>query len=106
MSYSLVDSTCIFYRDALISGGQKMLDAWVVLNENLKKKNGDPEKLQRKFDEQFNSVNRLDYARLELMSFGWWSSANRLIFHIMDSGEFEAEFKKLFIKVKCECDEP
>jgi hypothetical protein len=106
LSYNVVDSTCIFYRNALINGGQEMIKAWLYLNELMKSKNADPEKVQRNFDERFNSKNKIDYARLELLTFGWWNNANHLIFHLSETGEFELEFKNLFIKVKCECDEP
>lgn len=103
--YGVVDSTCIYYRDALIKGGQEMIQAWIYLNEMMKSQNGDPARVQRKFDEKFTSKNKFDYARLELMTFGWWNNANNLCFHLDPSGEFESEFEKLFIKVKCECDE-
>lgn len=106
LSYNVVDSTCIYYRDALIDGGEEMIQAWICLNERMKRNNGDPGKVQRKFDEKFTSINRLDYARLDLMTYGWWNSANHLILHVNAGGDFESEFKKLFTKVKCNCDEP
>lgn len=106
LSYNVVDSKCIYYRDALIKGGQEMIQAWIYLNEEMKSKNADPERVQRIFDEKFNSKNKFEYAKLDLLTFGWWNNANHLIFHINASGEFESEFKKLFINVKCECDEP
>jgi len=83
-----------------------MIEAWFYLNELMKSKNADPERVQRNFDERFNSKNKFDYARLELLTFGWWNNTNHLIFHLSETGEFESEFKNLFIKVKCECDEP
>ena len=103
--YDNIDSTCIFYRDALIEGGQKMIDAWIKLNEIQKGENGYPENVQRKFDEKYNSTHRLEYARLELMMFGWWNNANHLIFHMDYSIRYDLEFEKLFLKVKCDCDE-
>jgi hypothetical protein len=106
LAYEVVDSTCIYYRDALINGGQQMIEAWHFLNEIMKRKNGYPEMVQKKFDEEFSSIYKLDYARLEIMVFGWWNNANHLIFHVDSSGNFEKEFNKLFFKVKCECDEP
>lgn len=104
--YDLVDNTCIFYRNALIQGGDELIQAWSQLNVTMKSKNANPDKLQRKFDQQLNSTDKFEYARLEVMTFGWWNSANHLIFHLNQSGDFETEFEKLFIKVKCECDEP
>jgi hypothetical protein len=106
LAYEVIDSTCIYYRDALINGGQQMIEAWIFLNEIMKRKNGYPEMVQKKFDEEFSSIYRLDYARLEIMVFGWWNNANHFIFHVESSGNFEKEFNKLFFKVRCECDEP
>jgi len=106
LSYNIVDSTCIYYRDALINGGQEMIQAWIYLNEIMKSKNGDPERVQRIFEEKLSSGNKSECARLELLTFGWWNNANHLILHVDATGEFETEFKKLFTKVKCECDEP
>ena len=48
--YKLVDSTCEYFCDALIVGGDQLLKAWTVLNEIQKKRNGDPEGLQRRFE--------------------------------------------------------
>jgi len=106
LSYDLVDSTCIYYRDALIAGGQKMIEAWIKLNELQKRINGDPDNLQRKFDEKFNASNKLEFARLEIMKFGWWNSANHRIPHINTSYNFAEEFERLLTGIECECDEP
>ncbi len=106
MTYDLVDSTCIYFRDALIAGGQQMIDAWINLNEIKKSKNGNPEKVQRKFNEKYNSQQRIEFAKLELMQFGWWNNANHLIYHYENSLKNNDEFEKLFIEFECDCDEP
>jgi hypothetical protein len=105
LSYKDVDSICIFYRDALIAGGGEMLEAWAVLNEKMKEQNGSPERLQQHYEEKLASADRLIYAREEIMAYGWWNAANHLIYHMPDENLY-AEFEKLFLKVKCECDEP
>lgn len=106
LEYELVDSTCIYYRDALIAGGDQLIDAWFILHEKQKKNNGSPENLQRRFDTKYYSDNRLEYARMEIMTFGWWNNANHLLPHINPNYRYDEEFEKLFINVVCECDEP
>jgi len=106
LHYDLVDSKCIYYRDALIDGGQTMIEAWIKLNNIKKSKNGNPEKVQQKFDKNFNSPHSLGYARLDIMKFGWWNSANHLLPHVNISYDFAGEFERLLADVNCECDEP
>ncbi len=106
LEYDLVDSTCIFYRDALIKGGEAMLEAWVKLNEVQKSNNGYPDQLQREFEAKYYSDDRLTYAREAIMVFGWWNNANHLLPHIDSYYNYDEEFGKLFIDVECECDEP
>jgi hypothetical protein len=48
----------------------------------------------------------MEYARLEIMKFGWWNSANHVIPHVNKSYNYAEEFKRLLIDVDCECDEP
>lgn len=105
LSYPTVDSNCIFYRDALIAGGEEMLKAWAILNEKMKVKNGDPERLQKQYEEKLASEDRFRYAREEIMAYGWWNAANHLIYHMQTENLYD-EFEKLFLKVKCDCDEP
>jgi hypothetical protein len=99
--FKQADSNCIFYREALIAGGQALIDAWTKLNEDMKRKNANPDRLQKEFDQKNASPQRMEYARLDVMNFGWWNSANNQIFHVeYDSSE---AFSKLFTGVKEDC---
>lgn len=106
LSYVNVDSTCIYYRNILIKGGQEMIGAWVKFHNENQMKNGFNKNNQEKFESQYNSTFKEDYARLYLTTYGWWNSANHLIFHINTSNDYSKEFKKLFIIVDFDCDEP
>jgi hypothetical protein len=106
LHYDLVDENCIYYRDVLIAGGQKLIDAWVKYKDDWVEKNGYVERNQKKFDKEFNSPRREDYARLELMLYGWWNSANHILPHVNSTYNYAEEFERLFITVDCECDEP
>jgi hypothetical protein len=55
------------------------------------------------------SPDRLKFARVEVMSFGWWNCANEFIKYDQgDNGPArEREFRKLFMRVRnLGCDEP
>ena len=97
------------FAEPLIAGGDRLLAAWRVVNEDSRKKNADPERLRRIFDEQMASPDRSKFALVEVMSFGWWNCANEFVDY--DAGASsparEREFRRLFIRVRnLGCDEP
>lgn len=95
------------YAEPLAEGGDNLLAAWRAVNENTRKNNGNPERIERIFDEQFNSPEKFQYAQTEVMAFGWWNCVNALIDRENDYEKNEKEFKKLFIRTKTiACDEP
>lgn len=97
------------YGEPLIAGGEDLLTAWRKVNEDSRKKNADPNRLKDIFDDQMASPDRLKFALVETMSFGWWNCANNSIEYsdIGQSETREREFKKLFIRVRTiRCDEP
>jgi len=106
MSYTNVDSKAKYYREALIKGGDALLKAWRKLVNEQKIKNGFPQSIEKEYQAQYASNNRLRYAQLKVMTFGWWNACNHLIYHYENDGSVEA-FQKLFIEILTEdCDEP
>lgn len=106
LAFETTDSLCNFYREALIDGGHKMIHAWFCLNEEMKAKNAYPDEVEARFKEKLFSDKALEYARVDIMLFGWWNNANGVIFHSYNSYFFEDYFKELFVDVNCECEEP
>lgn len=95
--------TCRFYIDALTAGGEKMLTAWIKLKEQQKLRNANPERLAGEFERRYRSPEKLDYARLELMRFGWWNCGNHTVPRLNLNSESLGEFRKVFLSSSCAC---
>jgi len=99
--------TCSVYVEALTSNDTTaLLKSWQNLIEEQKRNNGAPEKLMNQYNEKYNSPDRLLYARMDLMTYGWWNCANAQTKKLSDDGTMEKEFNKLFIRFKTDCIEP
>ncbi len=95
------------FAEPIIAGGDELLKTWLLVNEDSRSKNSDPERLKRIFDNQLRSPDKFRFALLEVMAFGWSNCANELIEYINYDGTPEREFKKLFTKTRTiRCEEP
>lgn len=98
---------CQEYALALSSQDDDLLlKTWQNLVEKQMEKNGAPDLMWQRFDQENASADRLIYARNQVMTYGWWNCANHVIYHFEDDGTPAKEFEKLFSDVKSECDEP
>lgn len=108
-NYQGADACKLNYGEPIIAGGEALIAAWKRVNLDSQSRNGDPARLQRRWDQENASPDRLKFALVETMSFGWWNCANQEIKY--SSEEFgsnaDKEFKKLFTRVRTiRCDEP
>lgn len=98
---------CAEYAQVLSSNDTiELLKSWRNLIERQKSKNGAPEIFMEKYNEKYNSKDRLICAKIELMTYGWWNCGISQIKRINNDGTMEKEFNKLFIHTETECDEP
>lgn len=105
--YKSADKCVQIYADPLINGGGELLDVWLKVNQKTREKNGDPERIRRNFEAQYNSPDKFKYAQIEVMLFGWWNCANESIEYVQQDDTSEKEFKKLFTRTRTiYCDEP
>ena len=105
--YAGAESCKLTYASPLIAGGEPLLTVWRQVNAASRSKNGDPESVRRKFEEQYKSPDRMKFALVEVLTFGWWNCANEYIKYVEYDGSQEQEFEKLFVRVKkIHCDEP
>lgn len=101
------DCTTKHYK-ALIANGDSLLKDWKEVMAGNALKNCCPEKIWETYNEQFKSADKLLYARIEVLTYGWWNCA---IETVETSAKYETnkidEFSKLFINTKkLYCEEP
>lgn len=107
LGYTLAPDCTTRYARPLVAGGDELLAAWLDVNVDSRKNNSDPDRLKRIFEQQLRSPDKMKFALIEVMNFGWSNCANALIERIEYDGTPEAEFKKLFRSVKTlRCYEP
>src|SRR5690606_36422093 len=70
------------YAEGIIAGGDRLIMTWEAVNIASRERNSDPARLKRIFDEQKASPDRLKFALVETMSFGWWNYVNDTIDHV------------------------
>ena len=97
---------CMDYARALIAGGDKMMAAWAQLSAEQCRKNGYPQMCMNRYQQERDSAQSEQYARTNLMTYGWWNCNNQNIAHVERDEKAPAEFRKLFKRVKFTCDEP
>lgn len=97
------------YVEPLIARDDSLLKVWLDVNMNSRSNNADPGRLKRIFDEQMASPDRIKFAVVEVMGFGWGNCANAEIERDegASNGSHGKEFRKLFTRVRTiDCEEP
>ncbi|UOQ74922.1 hypothetical protein [Hymenobacter cellulosilyticus] len=70
-----------------------------------KKLSGGPEHYTQRYAEQQASPDRLLFAKVDLLTYGWWNCINESIHRVEQTAELHKQFRQLFSSVKSECDE-
>ncbi len=106
--YQGAEACKLNYGEPIIVGGETLIAAWKRVNLESQSNNSDPGRLQRRWDSENASPDRLKFALVETMSFGWWNCANREIKYTYEEfgSRAEKEFRKFFIRVRSRCDQP
>jgi hypothetical protein len=84
----------------------ELLTFWKGFAEKQSLQNGSPESYMARFYEKFNSNDKYAYAKIDLITYGWYNCANHTLSYMERDEQMEKEFNKLFSAVKSECDEP
>jgi hypothetical protein len=94
---------CAEYAAALASTDSAVvIPAWRKLVDEQKVNNGYPENLEAAFKAQLASPERMRYAKVDLMTFGWGNCANaqRKYSDVTDKYPLPDQFTKLFTHVE------
>lgn len=95
---------CAEYSNALIAGGQTLLDLRKKMAEE-ESKAGNEIAMER-YLEETKTNNELLLARIYVIAMGWWNCVNNSIDRVDEYEAHQNGFLKLFESVSFECDEP
>ena len=100
------DECVTYFTNMLIHGGDSVFVAWkYLIEEILAPRNSNPERfLWQPFYEKINSEHALEYAIIEILTFGLWNCANAQIQNFCTAEKAATEFRKLFIETTVECE--
>lgn len=84
----------------------KIYTFWKAFAQAKKNNNASPERYMEIFNSHYNSDQKLAYAKIDLIGFGWHNCVNQTIKRVNQDGTQEHEFNKLFSNIKSKCDEP
>ncbi|WP_341902799.1 hypothetical protein [Fluviicola taffensis] len=97
--YDYYHDECSQEIKALNGDSTQLLQAWFELKEKQKLTNCCPENLEKRYQAEYSSKNRLKYARYELMTYGWGNCMNQFVYYHSDDQRIQPEFEKLFLHV-------
>jgi hypothetical protein len=107
--YPAADACKAKYVEPLIAKDESLFKVWLDTNMDSRSRNSDPNRLKRIFEEQMASPDKLKFAIIEVMGFGFGNCANAEIERDegANNGSHETAFRKLFTRVRDEnCVEP
>jgi hypothetical protein len=97
------------YVEPLIKKDDSLLKVWLDVNMASRDRNADPGRLKREFEAEMASPDRIQFAIIEVMGFGFGNCANALLERDegASDGSHEKAFRKLFSRVRdVNCSEP
>lgn len=96
-----------FYSEALVKGGEQLMEAYESLIRKQMAKNSDPDRLWRQFTNDSAASDNISRAFKYVLEYGWWNAVNAVIPHVNYDGRQLEAFRELFVEVKTlNCDEP
>ncbi|MGL5958657.1 MAG: hypothetical protein ACRCZZ_08745, partial [Phocaeicola sp.] len=105
-SFENPDTCTSYYARAIIIGGDSLLNAWKHLTQLQAEQNVSPKQVWKEYHQALNSKHKYEYAKLQVLSFGWWNCAIRLI-EGFDEKKAYLIYERLFDNIKeLNCDEP
>jgi hypothetical protein len=103
--FNYIDNCLKKHADALIIGGDSLLNDWHYITNLQANQNAYPDTVWKEYNFQLNSNDKFFYARKRVQTFGWWSCAVKYLdinkrLRTDYYKKNEEEFMKLFIENK------
>ena len=105
LNYRGCPAECKKYVHGLVKGGDDLLRVWLELQKEHTARYGNNEASNMRFYENYYSTDKLKYAQMDVILYGWWNCVNNTIPYVNDT-DFQAEYLKNFTDVTEECNEP
>lgn len=86
-----------------LEGKADLMKTWRDFSMGECGNNAEPEQCLAGVDQKKNAPNREEYARAELLAYGWWNCALRYIPEMSDTQAEDEAFQKLFQSAKMDC---
>ncbi|WP_166336138.1 hypothetical protein [Sphingobacterium chungjuense] len=94
------------YVNALVAGGDELLEEYGLLVKEQMKRNAYPDALWKKYEANIKLDQRYEIAFDYVLTYGWWNQVNDLIYHYDNDGSLTEKFYELFVRVvTVDCDE-
>ena len=77
---------------------------WQRFVEEQKQRNG-YDNFSERYNREYDSPDRLLYAKIDLLTFGWWNCMNASIRRVQPTEKMQNAFPRLFTQVKMECED-
>jgi hypothetical protein len=101
--FKVNDSCVIRHKNAVIAGGDSLLNDWKKLVLFDATKNGSPEELIAKYKAELMTNEKFEYAKVYIITFGWWNCAVHCIDYTTNKITREdamSVINKMFISTK------
>jgi hypothetical protein len=95
---------CDKYVNALISGGDKLIQVWKELRYSPDASGKSNPYSIKDYEEKVITEDKYLYAQIDVMLYGWWNTVNDIIPRV-DNSAFQVEFAKLFTDITSECED-
>jgi hypothetical protein len=97
------DAKCPDAEKALMIGGDALLNYWKKQHEKELIGAVDPEAIKKDFNVKWDSKEKMLWARIEVMRYGWWNCVSEQKAQTINDSEIEIAFKRLFLEVRENC---
>lgn len=94
---------CLKYSNTIRKGGKKLLESWKEIHRSELINALDSVAIEKDFQRKWQHVDKLKFARLEVLKYGWWNCIRNEDQSTLNQIEIKKEFEKLFTSISTSC---